>query len=198
MTAGVHGYPSIPWDNVGPTQNPEVPGYAPHSSILFGPWHRIYLAGYEQLIQQNAIQIAARYPKSINAQYQSAATSLRIPYWDWANIAMIPPVVSQQTITINTPTGSKNIANPLAQFVFHPVPGADLFPQNFTISRAPTTERTPNSDGTTNTATANNNLQANGENLKDRVYLLMARQNQYAPFSNTGFLPINEMDPTTI
>lgn len=140
------------------------------------------------MIQQNAIQIAARYPKSINAQYQSAATSLRIPYWDWANIAMIPPVVSQQTITINTPTGSKNIANPLAQFVFHPVPGADLFPQNFTISRAPTTERTPNSDGTTNTATANNNLQANGENLKDRVYLLMARQNQYAPFSNTGFL----------
>lgn len=43
--AGIHGRPYKPWDNV--TGNGNMAGYCTHSSILFLPWHRPYIALYE-------------------------------------------------------------------------------------------------------------------------------------------------------
>lgn len=42
--AGIHGYPTGPWDSVGGNGHG---GFCMHSSVLFPLWHRPYLALYE-------------------------------------------------------------------------------------------------------------------------------------------------------
>lgn len=43
---GIHGAPFVAWDGVVATSNSQS-GYCTHSSNLFGPWHRPYLALFE-------------------------------------------------------------------------------------------------------------------------------------------------------
>lgn len=43
--SGIHGRPYKAWDNV--VGNGNQSGYCTHSSILFLPWHRPYIALYE-------------------------------------------------------------------------------------------------------------------------------------------------------
>jgi hypothetical protein len=48
--AGIHGLPGLRTVRGDDTIWPDWPtgsGYCPHSSIIFGPWHRPYLALYE-------------------------------------------------------------------------------------------------------------------------------------------------------
>ncbi len=45
--SGIHGEPFKPWDNVQGLDNWDFGGYCTHSSVLFAPWHRPYLALYE-------------------------------------------------------------------------------------------------------------------------------------------------------
>jgi tyrosinase len=169
------------------TETPLTPGYAYHNSVLFLPWHRVYLAAYEQIIQELAREIARQYPQGSRTRYESAAESLRVPYWDWASSPILPSILSQRTILINTPNGVRSLANPLANYVFHPIPSGNEFPQDFPLSRAPRTQRTPDTNGNDQVAAINAAMHANGETLTDKVYYLVARQVDYAPFSNTGF-----------
>ncbi|TDZ23323.1 Tyrosinase [Colletotrichum orbiculare MAFF 240422] len=58
-------------------------------SILFPPWHRAYLALYEQVLFRLAGRIAGWFTNATErSAYQAAAANFRIPYWDWA---MAPP-----------------------------------------------------------------------------------------------------------
>lgn len=75
-TQGVHGLPFTAWDGVNGSY---AGGYATHNSILFGPWHRTFLALHEQIIWNHAQQIAATYPADVRQQYQAAGVTLRIP-----------------------------------------------------------------------------------------------------------------------
>ena len=88
----------------------------------------------QQIIYNNAQQIAATYPSATVAQYQAAATTLRIPYWDWARNATMPDVTNQPKITVNTPTGSQLIDNPLYTYTFHPRPSTSDFPTSESVS----------------------------------------------------------------
>ncbi len=92
----------------------------------------------QQIVWNNAQQIAASYPDAQKARYQAAAQILRVPYWDWATHATstMPDVVSQPVITINTPKGSQSIVNPLYNYTFHPLPSAPDFPSNEIVSRS--------------------------------------------------------------
>lgn len=45
--AGIHGMPYKPWDNVQGISDWDFGGYCTHSSVLFVPWHRPYLALFE-------------------------------------------------------------------------------------------------------------------------------------------------------
>jgi len=56
--------------------------------------------------------IAQSYNSSI---YQTAANNFRLPYWDWASVADMPDVVSQQYIQITTASGVETVSNPLYQ-----------------------------------------------------------------------------------
>lgn len=155
--------------------------------MLFLPWHRVYLAAYEQVIQELAREIAGQYPRATRTKYQSAVTTLRVPYWDWASSNSMPTLLSQPTVFVNTPNGFKGLANPLATYKFHPVPSENEFPQTFPLSKAPRTRRTPDDNGNDQLGQINAAMQANGESLTDKVYFLVARQSNYGPFSNTGF-----------
>ena len=93
-------------------------GYCTHNSILFGPWHRVYLALFEQVISSIARELATLYPPSLRVTYEAAAKALRIPYWDWANSSAMPTVLTIPQINVQGPSGSQAIQNPLYSYTF--------------------------------------------------------------------------------
>ncbi|KAI9806662.1 MAG: hypothetical protein M1825_006119 [Sarcosagium campestre] len=185
QVAGIHGRPFVNWDG---SSGPYNTGYCTHSSIIFPPWHRPYLALYEQLLYNNAKAIAAKYPSSSRARYVEAARTFRIPYWDWAKNAKMPNNVNVRTISVNTPTGRKTIDNPLYSYKFHVRNPNSQFPSSDgDIARYQQTVRYPDANGNSRPNAVNDQLLANQANLHDRTYLLLTRQPSYAPFSNTGY-----------
>ncbi|KAL9630868.1 MAG: hypothetical protein Q9164_006201 [Protoblastenia rupestris] len=181
----IHGRPYIPWDGV---PGPYEAGYCTHSSILFPSWHRPYLALFEQIIVNNAQQIAATYPNASRSRYEAAAQSLRIPYWDWALNATMPSLVNQLKISIEAPEGLTEIDNPLFTYTFHPQPSQSEFPStDGRISKYQSTVRYPDRNGQSQPELANRQLQSNQQALRDLTYQLITDQPNYAPFSNTGF-----------
>lgn len=182
--AGIHGRPFTAWDGV---QGVQPLGYATHNSILFGSWHRTFLAAYEQLISETAQAIASQYPDSERSQYLQAAETLRIPYWDWASSWAMPTVVTDANITVNTPKGKQTMTNPLTGYTFHPHPSVTDFTPSDGVSLYNETVRTPDSNGNSQIEVANSLLQRNGATTRDKTYLLIARQSDYGAFSTTAW-----------
>ncbi|KAG8987313.1 hypothetical protein FRB90_003410, partial [Tulasnella sp. 427] len=89
--AGIHGLPYEQWNLAGPKDTPKVPspGYCQHATSLFVTWHRPYVALWEQILVQHAIDIASHYEID-RPEWQKAASDLRLPYWDWA-VHRYPP-----------------------------------------------------------------------------------------------------------
>ncbi len=121
--SGIHGVPYISYADVGQCEGCPSTGYCTHSSTLFPNWHRAYVALFEQSLQVNALAVANAFSGRQRTRYVNAANSLRLPYWDWA---MTPPqgeeafpqMFTQQTVTVNTPTGRQQISNPLQSYSF--------------------------------------------------------------------------------
>jgi len=133
--AGIHGVPAASWNGVnGLSANPS-PGYCTHVSNLFLPWHRPYLALYEQVLVGQAQAAANSFPPGpMRDRYLTAAAILRLPYWDWAitpkaNQNSLPDSVTSPTIQITYPNGTRTVQNPLYSYSFHPVdPGLTWLP----------------------------------------------------------------------
>ncbi|ERF74869.1 hypothetical protein EPUS_03253 [Endocarpon pusillum Z07020] len=174
--SGIHGRPYRSWDGVNGNYQR---GYCTHGSTLFPTWHRPYLSLYEQIIWNNTQTIAQQYPTTNRATYQAAADSFRVPYWDWAASAAMPSSLTSSTLTINTPTGSRSVTNPLFRYDFHPPIGAPDFPSGEGFQNAPYTTRS---------SRAASNLNANAASIHDRTYLLLSRQTSYPPFSNNAYV----------
>ncbi|KAI9050620.1 hypothetical protein LZ554_005779 [Drepanopeziza brunnea f. sp. 'monogermtubi'] len=154
--AGIHGRPYRPWGGVKGSNIGGWQGYCTHTSILFGPWHRPYLALFEQVLYGIIQDIAAKFPAATKAQYQAAAATFRIPYWDWAAAPAdgdyFPNAVgASPTATVITPTSNGQqvqIANPLYSYKFHPLNpvAGDFVPlQGTPYHRWPSTLRSPTS-----------------------------------------------------
>jgi len=132
--AGIHGRPYIPWDSVSSSGGASGygGGYCTHTSNLFLPWHRPYLAVYEQALYAHLQTVAARFTGSDKTRYQTAAANFRAPYWDWAaappcsTCQPYPVLISQQYISVNTPSGQQTILNPLFRYDFHPISSSDM------------------------------------------------------------------------
>jgi tyrosinase len=120
-----------------------------------------------------------------------------VPYWDWASYPTLSTVLSQLAMYTKTLTGVKSLANPLANYTFHPIPGGNNFPQDFPLSHAPRTLRTPDEHGNNHVGTINAAMQAHSEISTDETYCLVTMQGEYAPFSNTGFPAEKRIDHTT-
>ncbi|KAI9651401.1 hypothetical protein NHQ30_001443 [Ciborinia camelliae] len=144
--AGIHGRPYRPWGGVQGDNPDGWQGYCTHSSILFAPWHRPYLALFEvihtslashyptltyhqQYLYQIIEQIAVTFPTATKNRYQQAALTFRIPYWDWAAAPpdgdqYFPTVVGQPSIEVVTPSSNGKpiqISNPLYSYKFNPL-----------------------------------------------------------------------------
>ena len=87
----------------------------------------------QQLLWTNAQQIAATYPAEQRSTYQTAATTFRVPYWDWAINSSMPDPVNDPMVTINTPQGTLSMTNPLYNYTFHPHPSTADFPPTDTV-----------------------------------------------------------------
>ncbi|EQL01140.1 tyrosinase 2 [Ophiocordyceps sinensis CO18] len=103
QVSGIHGVPFIEWNGAGPREN------------LFLPWHRAYVALFEQVLVERAKQVASMYPQNLRAQYVQAAESLRQPYWDWASDPRVPPATASPLVSVVHPSGGQrvDIENPL-------------------------------------------------------------------------------------
>ncbi|PHH87764.1 hypothetical protein CDD83_8442 [Cordyceps sp. RAO-2017] len=120
--SGIHGAPYIEWNGAGPRAQGNWGGYCPHNENLFLPWHRPYVALFEQVLVERARQIAMSYPERFRFQYVQAAESLRSPYWDWAADSRVPPSTVPPTVWVNYPNGNDvqqiEVENPLATYRF--------------------------------------------------------------------------------
>ncbi|CAG8657383.1 2553_t:CDS:2 [Dentiscutata erythropus] len=127
QVAGIHGLPYTAYDGVtgaNPYNSSEFSegrwgGYCQHGNILFPTWHIPYMMLIENLLVGEAKKIAAQYPLNQRDRYIEAAKQLRHPYWDWADekaIKGVPEIFMSPTIEINTPSGKKNVSNPLKSY----------------------------------------------------------------------------------
>jgi tyrosinase len=187
---GIHGVPIQPWDGV--TGSGGNTGYCPHDSNLFGPWHRPYMALYEQRIVYYAKKIANEFPAGKKRTNNvAAAETLRIPYWDWAaNISpVLPTAVSSQTIQVTRPNGNKaTITNPLYSYHFNPLSASDM--GNFRpFSIWDETKREPSgtdANAQSNNAAVASNLESQASSYRSRVYNLMIGKGTYNLVTNHG------------
>lgn len=67
------------------------------------------------------MDIVNSFPEgSARNRYASAAKGIRMPYWDWAAIPqsgdVLPASITVPTVSVDTPTGQRNISNPLYRF----------------------------------------------------------------------------------
>ncbi|KAF8333605.1 uncharacterized protein EI90DRAFT_3153759 [Cantharellus anzutake] len=116
QVAGLHGFPLVHWNqsNVGNGI------YCRHATPIFATWHRPYVALFEQLISQQALEIAGQYKKDQD-EWLEAALDLRQPFWDWARPGgAVPPdiLISRSTLRIITPKGPRNVENPFLYYAY--------------------------------------------------------------------------------
>ena len=152
-------------------------------SLRFGPWHRPYLALYEQIVSKLAQDIVNEFPAgSTKTKYQDAVQKLRLPYWDWAAklSPYFPPSLALPTIGVTYPNGTAaTIANPLFSYKFHPFNATEI------TTKAPDTEtrRSPGADGQTNMAVVESGFQDDGPSLRTQIYNLLTTYQTYNQFS---------------
>ncbi|KAG9238946.1 tyrosinase precursor [Amylocarpus encephaloides] len=152
--AGIHGRPYRAWGGVKGSNSGQWQGYCTHTSILFAPWHRPYLAVFEQALYASVQKVAAQFPAETRARYQKVASTFRVPYWDWAAEAPagdtnFPRAVGSPNISVVTPQSngqSVQIPNPLYSHKFNPLNpiNGDFFTSWQNTLRHPTSTRATN------------------------------------------------------
>ncbi|KAH9847109.1 hypothetical protein C2E23DRAFT_890313 [Lenzites betulinus] len=182
--AGIHGAPYIAWDGAGAGPNPAqaFKGYCTHGSVLFPTWHRPYVALIEQEIQKHALEIAKEYT-SYQQEWQTAAISLRQPYWDWAATATPPDkIYIDDKLTIPAPPKGDALVvdNPFKWYTFPagPLPDEQDFqlPSPVEAWRG-RTYRCAQLDNATQTVSDDlTQLQKNIDGFKSQAYLNRRRQ----------------------
>jgi tyrosinase len=189
--AGIHGVPRQNWDNVGQCSNCKgTDGYCTHDSVLFPGWHRAYLALFEQQFMVIVNQLANSYPDNRRAFMTGAASTMRFPFWDWAahpapGYPTLPNVMSDKYITVESPTGSVTIINPLFRHDFQSPKDMVYTPFiNWQVTlRYPNSNANTASSTTASSTNAFNNIRAS---LQDQVYQMFSTCKDFAGFANAG------------
>lgn len=191
--ASVHGVPAQPWDGVQGSWNNGAPGYCPHGSPDFPPWHRVYVSLYEQAflaaVQATVNQFQSSADKS---RYQAAANCMRLPYWDWAQgpgkaASVVPDSLTTKQITVpGYNGGTRSIINPIFRYDMHPLDANAMAERPW--SMWPTTLRYPTRNDTIDTYSQNNlftsAVQNSAQQLHDQVYNIFTQCSDYTMMSN--------------
>ncbi|KAH8813439.1 tyrosinase [Flagelloscypha sp. PMI_526] len=194
QVAGIHGLPAKAWDGAGSNQQAkgsQWPGYCFHSSTLFPTWHRPYIALFEQILNQHAVEIAKKYTTD-TAAWAKAAQDLRAPYWDWAE-NIVPPsqVISDKRVKIAVaPHGTvQDFDNPLLRFTFHPLDKNYKFSDGAAVwkstVRHPTKTTAPfNPDEAGNVNRLKETLKNSQISVRDKVNAMLFFAKTWPEFSN--------------
>jgi tyrosinase len=188
--SAIHGRPYIPYDNVGPKGT--FRGYCCHSSTLFPPSHRPYLALLEQTLHEKAKEVACEYTNATDRErYIAAAERFHLPCWDWAIEAPLPDIVAtEKKVKVYSPPGvEEEIDNPLYGYNFNPVYDdfGDGMPDEKTWESWERTVRYPTTTDSSAEATPEKmqaTLKNNQYTLRDRVYNLLTQVKNYDKFSH--------------
>ncbi|KAK0943420.1 hypothetical protein LTR48_004577 [Friedmanniomyces endolithicus] len=187
--AGIHGVPRQNYNGVGQCSTcSDADGYCTHDSVLFPGWHRAYMALFEQQFMSVVNQIAASYPASQQPAMKGAASFMRFPYWDWAahpapNLPTFPNIVSQKYVTVNGPSGSTTIINPLFRHDF--ADPSQMYYSPFVNWQV--TLRYPNSDSNTASSvesSATSAFESIRPSMQDQLYQLFSTCSDFLHFSN--------------
>lgn len=166
---GIHGLPFQGWNGVGQVSGgADQAGMCPHDELLFGTWHRPFIALYEQTLVSHALSISARYTGEDELAYRNAAETLRVAYWDWASDATLPDVVTLDTLAVNSPTGPITIENPFQKYYFQNFPFAIQYMDAGILSTTNHTSRCPDAAGVDDVAAVNAGLESSA--FKSQVY----------------------------
>ncbi|KAI1095615.1 Di-copper centre-containing protein [Rostrohypoxylon terebratum] len=140
-----------------------------------------------QILGNEIQHIAARYNASHrnSSVYREAAQSFRLPYWDWASNAQLPPSCAVLDVTVTSPQGPLTMRNPLYSYVWPTYP---LNQTQFPGSTSWANETTRASDGKSDfsLSTVNANLAAVAGQLKDQVYRTFAYAETYDQMSSVA------------
>ncbi|RMZ70503.1 histone acetyltransferase spt10 [Pyrenophora seminiperda CCB06] len=173
--AGVHGHPFVSWNRF-PTPLVNQAGFCPHATTLFAPWHRPYLAVFEQALFLSVNEVISQFPANQQQRWRNAASTLRLPYWDWAstgNGPAVPTMLRDQTVGVMKPQGPVAIPNPLYKYSWgtYPAEMGNSGPWN----NFPDTLRRPVANPTrSNNNEMNARFEAMRLSLRDRVFALFA------------------------
>jgi tyrosinase len=119
----------VVWQDAQGAENPGGGGYCPHNNVMFGVWHRPYVALFEQELFKHVKRIADQYTID-QRRWTMAADAFRLPYWDWALGEQGGDFPDLFTTTLATVIGTdgnlQTIPNPLYQHRFHPVSSSDF------------------------------------------------------------------------
>jgi tyrosinase len=119
QVSGVHGRPFVSWNNF-PSPLVNNAGFCPHGMTLFGSWHRPYLAAYEQAWYQSVLEVIREFPGNQQQRLLNAASTLRMPFWDYARDPaggpVVPTLIRDQTVRVTKPQGTVTIPNPLYKY----------------------------------------------------------------------------------
>ncbi|KAF3035065.1 hypothetical protein E8E11_001062 [Didymella keratinophila] len=186
QVVGVHGRPFVTWNNF-PTPLVNQAGFCPHAMTLFGSWHRPYLAIFEQALYQSIQEVIDTFPQSQRSRWQQAASTLRMPYWDWAQdggSATVPTQIRDQTVTVTKPSGRTTIPNPLYSYSW----GSSL-PSEMgggPWNNWPNTLRRPVANPTrSNNNEMNARFNAMRTSLRDRVFALFSSKQAWGAASTS-------------
>lgn len=189
--ANVHGVPRDNYNGVAQCANcGGTDGYGTHNSVLFPPWHRVYIALFEQEMIKVAKTIANSYPASSRQTYVDAANKLRMPYWDWAAAPgngrpVFPLMISDVSVTVPGPNGQRTFTNPLFRHDFQDPSG--LFYGNPPFTKWKRTYRWPTNlsdNPTSQNDKVASTYATSRQNLADQMYSLFTRCTDYLHFSN--------------
>jgi tyrosinase len=119
QVSGVHGRPFVSWNNF-PSPLVNQAGFCPHGMTLFGSWHRPYLAAYEQAWYKCVLEVIQEFPSNQQARLRSVASTLRMPFWDYARDPgsgpAVPTQIRDKQVTVTKPQGRVTIHNPLYSY----------------------------------------------------------------------------------
>jgi tyrosinase len=185
--AGIHGRPFVTW---GGFPNPLLnqAGFCPHSQSLFGPWHRPYLAIYEQAWFQCVQEVINTFPSNQRASLRETASTMRMPFWDWAQDGgsnTVPTVIRDQQVTVTKPSGRVTIDNPIYSYTWGNSLPSEMGggPQN----NFPRTLRRPVQNPTrSNNNEMNARFNAQRISLRDRVFALFSSKQPWGAASTSA------------
>lgn len=186
QVVGVHGRPFVTWNNF-PTPLLNNAGFCPHAQTLFGSWHRPYLAIFEQALFQSIQEVINTFPESQRNRWRQAASTFRMPYWDWAvdgGANTVPTLVRDQTVTVTKPSGLVTIPNPLYSYSW-----GNSLPSEMgggPWNNFPNTLRRPVANPTrSNNNEMNARFNALRVSLRDRVFALFSSKQPWGAASTS-------------